>query len=263
MNKTEAREMFDLGKTQAKIQLVDGMPCIVVPDGYKVQELGGMLNTPLRVKECRVFTTIESFLDYVAEFRYGNTHIFCDPNKMTFTAIFDYHGKDKPAWCDHGAKFSPPVSDEWESWANMNNTKMPQSGFLEFLEDHIANIIAPAGADILEMCSSLEGMKNVNFKSGFKQKDGAVCIKWEENFEANATKAGNLNIPSELELAIAPFKRGQVYKVRAYLRYRIVDGKLSFLYKLIDPDKVIGDAVDGFISTVNERTGLPPLISVL
>lgn len=263
LENTEFQEAFDKGVASASVKQIDGNNFLVVPKGCSVESLEQFEKLPRRMKVNRTFTEIDSFIRYVNGFKNDHTLIVGEPFQNRFHAIIDYHAKGMPQWCGHSANFSPIISKEWETWNKYSGEKFIQSDFLEFLEDHMENIKTPSGAEIMELCTHLEGTKTVNFKSGIKQQDGAINLQWEENFEGKGSQAGNITIPPDLTLVIRPFEKGIRYEVKAWLRYRIREGRLVFFYKLVNPEKVIEDAFDAFLKTIEEKTTITPLLGTI
>jgi len=262
-SKTEYQEAYSKGLINSPVNQIDGNNFVLIPEGCKVSDMENFEKYPRRIKENKTFIEVESFITYLKNFQTKETLITADPFTRKVGAIIDYHSKTQPEWCEHKVYFSPRLSKEWSEWIVFNAQQFSQADFLEFLEDHMENIKSPPGAEIMELCSSLEGTKNVNFKSGFKQDNGAINLKWEENFEATGSRAGDLKIPPELTLGISPFEKGTVYEIKAWLRYRIKEGKLVFFYKMMNPEKFIDDAFDEFLATIIEKTAIKPLLGNL
>jgi hypothetical protein len=80
----------------------------------------------------------------------------------------------------------------------------------------------------------------VGFKSGINLQNGAVQLTYDESVEGKGK--GQLTIPSEFVVGLAPFVHGAPYRVNARLRYRISDDKLTFAFALDRPHRVVESA---------------------
>lgn len=259
-DETEYEEAFNKGLAAARPKIVNGKEYALLPAGCSLESLEHFQINPDRIKQIQEFTEIMSFYRYFNAFKNTDSIIIASIEEPQILAVIDYHSILTPRWCSHRISFKPKLSKSWKFWFGNNDRKFLQNEFLEFLEDNIESIREPAGADIMELCAELEGVKSVNFKSGFKQKDGSVSIRWEENFEEKGTKSGNVKIPNQLKLILSPFENGSSYEVEAWLRYRIKDSKLVFFYKMVQPEKILEDAFSDCIEDVKKNTGITPYL---
>ena len=60
-----------------------------------------------------------------------------------------------------------------------------------------------------------------------------------------------------LNIGIPVFWNGDPYQIDARLRYRVREGKVTFWYELIRPDKVLEAATAGVIDIIKAQTGTP------
>lgn len=235
---------------------INGIPVAVIPAGYGMKNMEHLLDKPSRTKAVVFLHSLESFLDYYARFATENSMIYASDsqNPQRITAVFDHHTADEPAWSGHKAILECLPSEEWAIWSKKSGVPMTQEAFAEFLEDNLADIFKPTGAEMLEVATSLTMTKTVNFSSGIRMADGQTQFSYTEESKGSAKK-GLLEIPTEFEVVIAPFNQGLLYTLIARLRYRIKDGALTFWYDLLRPHKVIEEAFANMVFQTQEKTG--------
>lgn len=135
---------------------------------------------------------------------------------------------------------------------------MTQEAFAEFLEDNLTDIVKPEAADLLEMAQLLTGTKGVTFKSGKNLKTGAIDFAYTEAIDAGGRRDGDMKVPDHFVIGLCPFVGSAGVEVKARLRFRISDsGKLSFLYLLEQPHKIVERAFAAIRSDIEGATELP------
>lgn len=243
--------------------LTGGRPFAVLPQETTVKDLEFLLETPTAKRGKVTVTELDSFIRYTKEFGESGTRIFADikPDAATFVSILDYHeaGKDGgPRWGRHRVTFDCIKTVEWNRWRSNDAKWLSQVDFAAFIEDNLAEIVEPSGATMLEIAKTLEAKSAVDFKSGVRLDNGDHQIKFTVETKAAAGQNGDLTIPSEFALGIAPFNGGLAYKVKARLRYRIEDGHLKLRYELIQPHKVIEAVCKDMLAAIHAETDQTP-----
>jgi len=241
----------------------DPVPYAVLPDGFHAQGLEDFIGDRTDRAGTATFQDVASFLAYVDRFRTEQTLLFGSEQGGTVTAHLDYHeggAKGSAGTCLHRATLALAFTLEWRAWTGINGKPLPQVQFAEFLEDHRLEIAEPDGAKVLEAARSLESTKSVDFKSAVNLSNGLVTLKYEEKERG----AGNVTVPSEFLLGLSPYESwGEPlpkHALRAMLRYRIADQKLSFIVRLIRPEDVLRAAFAGVLAAVEAGCGLKPLL---
>jgi uncharacterized protein YfdQ (DUF2303 family) len=253
---------------------INGMPVVVMPMDYKVEQFPLLLKAPLRKVGRMQLQDLASFA------RFFNTHktersvilVDVDPKGSrgaVFTAIFNYHGAD-PAGADFGdfrATYTAQLSVEWQRWLAKNGCAMEHVPFLEHIENNQDLILEPKGADLLQLISALEGKTDAKFSNAMNLHNGKMKLSFEENVTLRAgadaaTKAGTMEVPAEMVVGIAPFEFGVPYKIRNRVRYRVHGRQLVFAYEVVDPHRIIQDAASGQVQKVKELTEVEPFAGV-
>lgn len=242
----------------------DGREHVFAPPGWQHRVIEPV-DKPLsdHIRQAVSLDDAASFAAYVNTFKTPRSRLFVSVAHHSMSALLDYHAAaeageaGKPDYLDHRASYTMPFSEEWSRWARVDGVAMPQAKFAEFLEENLQDIVEPAGASVLEVALQLQSKKKVQFDSGVRLQDGSTQLTYREEVEAG-TK-GNVKIPTEFVIGIPVFFGGDRYKIKAFLRYRIEEGKLAFHIVLHRKQFILQDAVQTTAKLVGEQTGLEPL----
>lgn len=269
------KTLLDAGAAHAlPITQHGGKPVVIVPTGYSVKELE---LPPERITAGRTFSDVESFAAYVTRFQCPGTLLFAkitDTN-CEITAHLDYHdqtflaGSERSRdWSSHRAHLVCVLTKEWATWMKHNGPKgnngeaFSQTAFAQFLEDNERVFIAPSGAELLELVTTLEGKNNVRFNTAVRLSNGKAKLDYEEDVELRGgIGTGQIEVPTELKCKIIPFENGpEPYEVRSRLRYRVANRQIVFWYETITPHLVLRDAAKAVLDAVREKVKVPLLI---
>lgn len=253
----EVKAASELGAALSAPQHIESTPYVVVPDGFKVENLEAMLAVPPRKKGSIAYRDAASFCRAVAEQKTDSTKIYGNQVTTSFQAVFNDHGAALPGWRDHTATYTCPLSVEWKTWLGVNKRQMSQEAFAQFIEDNAPDCVTPDSATMIEISRTLEAKKKVNFASGIRLDNGQNVLTYEEEISGTAGK-GKLTIPEVFTIGIAVLEGGPKYAVNARLRYRIADkGVLTMWFDLDRPHKVLEDAVKEVWSFIETTAALP------
>lgn len=233
---------------------------VIVPDGYRLQDLEAFLERPRRTKQHVIVDSVDSFRAYWERFSSDESAIFIDRNAPKATAILDYHDPDVAGWTGHRLTLTIQESDQWKTWMSLNEKGQTQVKFAWFLEENLLDIIEPESAHILEVVRDLQIQKNVTFGSAVHDQSGDVRFM----FETETHSKGQLEIPEHFRIAIPVFNGGQSYELTARLRYSVSDeGKLSLWYSILRPKNAREIALEAVFAdirllTENSYSGAAP-----
>jgi len=272
-------------------------PFLLVPDGkgsYRLLDTKEQeMPFPKTIKRLATFYAAESFCHYVNEFKADGggegdaggdnlaTRLFAeiknivvgraegesaedgDPDMekvivrqdFAIRAILDDHpaGGD-PAWGDHNAWLKVRRTESWRAWLKFNNAKMGQETFAEFIEDHFRDIVTPTAAKMLEIASDMRINRDVKFASSKRLSDGRTQFEYIEN---QTSKAGNLEIPEKIVLALPLFEGMEKAKVEARFRFRLQPGGgLALYYSIAEVQAIERAAYDVIREDVAKETKL-------
>lgn len=235
------------------IRLKDGERYEVVD---LVERLEKNLPAPRRLKGTVSLTNARSLVAYVKKHDGddGQTYLFADVPGTKIQAILNGPNAD-PGWSDHRAVLRLNRTPEWQRWLDHNGKIGDQVHFAEHIEDCLADIVDPPGADLLELAQTFAATVGVEFRSGARLDNGQRQLTYVETVDARAGNGGQLVIPGEFKLLISPFDDSAAVEVVARLRYRLGGGTLSIGYQLHRPDVVERAAFESVLAAVEEGTG--------
>lgn len=263
--------------------VVDGMP----PDelepgtiyGYKLGDRVHVVDLrdrelvrPRRKTGRLTVDDVPSFLHYYGRHADEDTETYVNVEHGVITAVLNAHQAintelepdDTARWGDHELTLRLAQTPEWVAWTGMDRTFLTQQKFAEFIDDNRADIRKPAAAEMLEVVQQFQALQKVTFKSATILSNGDRRLLYSEETEAGAGANGQLVVPAELELGIAPFEDSEPYAVKARFRYRIQNGALYMGFLLDNADDVRKDAVKTVVAKIQEELkvtvmrGTPP-----
>ncbi len=242
-----------------------GTPYITVPDGYRVHYLERLLPTPVRKRAEVIVTDTDSFIFYTK--KHGSlddctVYAAIDSEKSYFNlvGVINDHGADKAQWRDHRCTFEPKQAVEWKRWLGKNKMTFSQADFATWLEDNLPDIASvpgmPSGTDILSMALGFEANADKRLRSKINLQNGGVQFEFVED-EDKDTRT-KMQVFERFTLGLPVFDgSGNAYPLEARLKYREKEGKVTFWYELIRPDRVFKTAVTDELSRIKEGTGFP------
>lgn len=232
----------------------EGLPFVVLPEGYKTQHLESLLVRPFRRRRQDKYADVSNFCDQINECSGDGPNYavygVVDDNPR-FAAIFN-----DTEWRDNRILFNCPLSKEWKIWIGSNGKRMSQPDFAQFIEDNAPDCSDPDSATMIEVARTLEAKKAVNFASSTRLPTGETEFTYEETISGTAGK-GRLAIPEVFSLSMPVIVGVAPYQVDARLRYRIAEGgKLTLWYDLVRPHKIIEHAVSDVWQEIERVTGM-------
>lgn len=265
INENTIKALTEIGAAHANPQMVgEGIPYIVVPEGYKVEEIERLLEIPHRKRGAIITTAASGFIDYLqkhssAEESTIYADIDSEKSQCKLLAVIDDHSSADPAWRQHTCAFAPKQSVEWLRWIGSNKRPMNQSDFATWLEDNLPDIATvpgfPTGTEILQMALGFEANSDKRLRSKINLQSGGVQFEFVED-ETKDTRT-KMVVFERFTLGIPVFDgSASAYPLEARLKYREKDGKVSFWFELIRPDRVFKSAVADELAAIKEGTGL-------
>lgn len=244
--------------------LTDHVKAIVVPHGADLHmvDLRDHGDVPRRKTGTVKVDDADSFVAYVRKHELPQTDIWADLVGARIIAVINAHDTSKEADAgngegyaghrDHRAILAVRKTDAWNAWTAHDRNYMTQQQFAEHIEDRAIDIAKPTGAEMLELAQSFQAKAGVEFESSKRLSSGEAQLVFKETIAAKAGQRGQLDIPSQIELGLAPFDGAPAYKVTARFRYRIKDGVLLMSYALDRPDDVLRNAFLDVVTLVEE-----------
>lgn len=260
----QAREPQELGHSLNSGKL------FAVPDGWSLKtdaEMERLQERPFRKKGNIIFTTSESFVDYVNLHKTEETRIYAvssENSPLVVKAVFNENqpAQALPGWCDFTAAFVPKTAFEWETWTKNDRKPMSQFDFAVFVEENLKDIYQPpaesgkttmpSGAQMLEMAIKFEVNSEKRLKSTIRLQSGGSNLDFVDNDDAATVE--RMSVFDKFSIGIPVFWKAQGYVLNARLRYRNQSGKLALWYELIRPDLTVDDAVNDALDLIEKGT---------
>lgn len=260
--KTEAAVVAQLAREGAEHEELIVGEVYALQDGtggYRVVSTDEFAEAPRRAEASRVLTDAASFATYVNRHKTDATEVFAHTNTATVVAVIDSHraGADLglPGWQKHRVTLKLEHSKPWLEWAAADGKWFDQEEFAEFLENRYSEVIEPTPAQMIDIATSFEAKKGVDFKAGFRGDSGEVKLQYEETIKTKAGQKGELEIPKKIQLALRPYVGGPVYSIWANFRYRITANGLRLGFILERPENILDAAFADVVTDL--RDGKP------
>ena len=267
---SDAQAIVDVALASAEPTEIDPDQryAIVVPDAGQLaiieQAPDAQRANPRRVVGTTAVLEPEGFGVVWDKHSADTSEVYADPVQASITAVFDADSAAGEAqlagWRQHRAVLSCKLTPAYMAWASRDGRLMEQQDFAEHIEDRLADIVRPSGADMLEIAQSLQANTRVEFKSAVQVSSGQRGLVFEETTTAKAGQKGQLDIPVTFDLGLPIFEGGAAYKLTARFRYRINNGHLSIGYKLERPEDTVREAFKDVVTAVEERIGRSVLL---
>lgn len=231
----------------------NGTPMLLIPKDYTLQRLDDLRDWPIRIQQSTRHTTAQSFINYFRTYADEDSAIFIDEiNHQSALAILDYHAPAQADWKQHTAVFDLVKTPEWETWLQHNKKPKTQAEFGAFIEDNLPDIVAPTGAEMLEIALGIQAKTEVKFSSGIRLDNGQTQLTYNETIDGAAGAKGQLKIPEKFSIGLKLFRGDAPYQLDARLRYRIKDGNLSIWYELIRPHITVDANINDTIALIEQ-----------
>lgn len=259
--RSEADAVADIALAGAEHQVL-ARGDLVLQNG-KIVDLDRYADTPRRVAGDVELHDVTSLVAYCKDHEADDllARVYVDSPNATFVAVLNApHVSEQilqPAWGDHRAHVQLVPSIEWRHWTAKDGQLLDQVAFAHHIERHLVDVRTPDGATLLEIVSSIEGTKNVEFTRAERLDNGQRRFVYRETIEGRAGATGQLEIPAEFVLGIPVFDGDtEGYAITARLRWRITGDGLKLGYELDRTDVVWRDAVDHLVTVVEAGLGL-------
>jgi uncharacterized protein YfdQ (DUF2303 family) len=242
-----------------KSPLNDGVPFVVVPDGYRVEHIFERDDSPARAIGVVKLRDATSFVTYFNRQKRAESLIYASLDPAKILGVIDDHraygseftNEDGANWRAYRVEFAVPASREWKTWTGRDRQPMTQLELAELIEDNLPDIVSPDGSTMLSVALNFEASKEGNFVSATRLQDGSTNFVWKEDVNATGNK---IAMPSQITLSIPVFENGAPYSVDARIKYRVQNGTLKIWYELVRPHKVLEEAFRAIWSQIEEQT---------
>lgn len=206
----------------------------LVPERMRVEVLDPErhLPHPHRKKGSLTFRDVDSFVSYVKKHAGKATLVLAENRRLT--AIIDHHSEEAAGWGEHRATLEFAYTREWTAWTGFAGSWIPQQAFAEFLEDNIAAVASPDGAELMEVALNLRASMNATYQKAVVLQTGQVQFVYQEELSAGSATKGELFVPEVITLRLRCFEGGELFDVPVRLRWSLREGAVKFLIKIGD-----------------------------
>lgn len=216
---------------------------------------------PVRAWGTYRFTEHISFCEYIHRYNLGadKTNLFACREKLLVEAVINDHAgggeqEIEEDWGDHRAILNLQHTQAWKDWSGINKKPMDQVAFAEFIEDHLADIVDPSGAQMLEIAQTLEASVGGKFSSGVRLQTGSIKLMYHQDVSTKAGNGGELQVPAGITLGIQLFEGMEHYKVPCRFRTRLNGGDLKLMVIIDQPDRLLRTAFNDVVKAIEEST---------
>ena len=230
----------------------NGKTFILAPAGSKLVDLEKLRDAPSRIRESVQADDAESFIRYWNRFSDENSLVFLDEEDKTVIAKLDYHGPGMARWGSHTITMRVKESREFKKWKGVINHYQDQTELLEFLGDNIADVVEPAHADLLEVVKRFEVKREIIYSNTQKLSNGNVSFTYKEE---DSGVTSSFILPKEIVIAVPVYQGDELMTITMEVRYRLREGKVRFLLRVADMDKLREEAFKKTIQTIAARVG--------
>lgn len=263
-----ANTLAALGAAAIDPRRVDGTRWIVLPPGYKAQDISDEVEKaqpePGRKRGAIRLAEIGSLIAYAKDQAAQATgYLYAHVDSRTITAVFNDQKSMQPGWRDHRATFTAEFTPEAARWIGANAKPFGQTEFAEFIEDNLADLHGAEATTLLTVATTIAATSGINFASAKRLQDGQTQLTYTEQIDAKAGANGEVRIPQRFTLGLRLFKGDAAgYALAARLKYRLHGGAVKFWYELERPERAIEDAFLGYVKRAAEESGYTVLAGV-
>lgn len=183
-----------------------------------------------------------------------------DAADPAIVAVLNGHSRTGPGWGDFRAKITLRFTPQWKKWLAIDGNMLPQVDFAEFIEENLADIQSPPGAEMMEVAQYFESTKGSEFKSSTRLGTGQTQLV---NVETVDVKAGAFKIPDTITLGLPPVFGLPPYKIEARFRSRVTNGKLTLGIKMQRAEDIMVAVVNEMVLGTLGKEGRPAVIGIV
>lgn len=208
---------------------------------------------PLNPAGMMTMLTAESFAAAITNHGDQRTKVFADSENGAITAVFDYlengpEGADRShGWGQHRAEIKFTESRKLKEWRKTLE-EMSQEQFANFIEDHLEDVVKPAGQELLSIATDLEASSSGNFKGRVNLANGDIALHYQNDVETTVA------VPRTLTLGIPLFEHGDRYSLGARLRFRIRGGSVTFRLLFTNLQDAKDQEFERIVQEIEEKT---------
>lgn len=225
---------------------------VALPDGFSLRSVEAYQDRPNRITAAPVFAEPAALALYLNLYSAGFCPaIFSYPDGRRIVAVIDHHDVEtgesaaegggavvRPRWGGHAPSFAAEFDPQYAVWRALDGRTMSQREAGEVLEARALDIVRPDAASIMDLLMTFEVTRKVAFKQATRLRSGERQFMYVEEDESR----GSITLPETMTILVPVFTGLPAQEVEVRLRYRLIDGKLSFTFIIADREALEREA---------------------
>jgi uncharacterized protein YfdQ (DUF2303 family) len=196
--------------------------------------------------------TLDDFVAYVKEHGASRaeperSQVYVDTHggkSLSVAAVLDAFTCDgEPGWREHVATFEPRADQRWEAWVARCGKEMGQRDLANLIDERGHEITDPPAADLREIVLKFSAVKKVNVTQVVQEETSDVTFAYETE-TSGRVKGGDITLPKEITVAMAPFVGVEREPVQIKLDYGVGDAGLFFRMRIVNMSEIRERAVE-------------------
>lgn len=270
METFDQKQVFEWGKQSVGItekqiaNCVNGAGMIgVKPAGLEIVNLKDYLPEYPERKEVKyTFTSVASFCQYVNEQKNEYSRIFAKlrESPYVFDAVIDHHqtAAGHADWCRHHAILELRLSEQFQTWKEIDGKMNPQAAFALYLKDNRYDIVTPDNASVLQLVMELEANADCRCVGKVPTNNG-TAFSFREDV-ATSVNGQKVEVPTELTLSIPVFEGMPDQEIRCDFNFRMKEGYMFFGVKMLGVERMLRNAVMAARAEIEQVVELPVFV---
>lgn len=217
-----------------------GVVLVSRPDDHTLEwvDLGWAQPAPRRATGMTVTEDVRSFIEAVKLLGTDLAVVYAHADG-TMTAVINDSRADLPGWRDLQVKLIRPQARAFTEWLRIDGKGQTQYELANFIEDHLAQIVEPAGADLLEIAQTFKASRRLSFRSQNVLRNGQVQVSYIEELEGGGgdlegRPEAKLAIPEVITVRLRPYRDEEPADLTARLRWNLRERAVSFTLRFPD-----------------------------
>jgi uncharacterized protein YfdQ (DUF2303 family) len=247
----------DLAKERIATIDVNGVPVVVVPEGYVVSDLERLCDRPVRLKRAIQLEKIDDLVRYLRLFSREDTRMYARANAARIVAIIDDHdASGDAAWNDHRAIVTLKYSPEFNVWADLaSKVAKSQTEFLTVLRDYRHCVNSMEGAELLSLVQDFRATSKAQFRSLNILDDGNFAVEYAQETRG----IGKITMPEKIGLFLPVFEGEQSRFLELRVRFEIEEGRLKFFLEIVRKAEIVKEATQEAFGRAEKELATIPM----
>jgi uncharacterized protein YfdQ (DUF2303 family) len=234
-----------------------------------IDDLEHLRSEPTRHRGEQKIEDCTSFGKMVAHYKTRDKLVTFSKSALTVVAILNYPTDELPAWQDHKLTMTLRKSKELLAWEKFIAVPRGQVEFMEFLEDRLTDIqqkpgeagaspTGPSQTFMADVVSDLSVTTDAKFAAKRELANGNFRL------QNDCTHKPTVEVPREFYIVIPIFEGHETtYLIPVLLRWRVEEGKLSFILKFKNWERIFDTAWHGVrLETIEAMPKDSPWINI-